>query len=283
MKLGRFTIEQLSEGRFEVFSDGTINREPVEQSEKERVHISKSENSARVGINPILVSDGENNILLDTGLGWGLDTGSSYKNVSNVVSNLDIFDISPEEITHVILSHLHYDHSAGSSFTNKDSVTCATFPNATYYAQRREWEYALEEQFSEQKIKGCDYNLDDLYRLAAENRFKFIEEKNTEVLDGIKLLWTGGHTPGHQAVRIQDAGETAYYLGDLLPGENHLNQYSMRQLDLIPLQAKKMKIQLLRSAYEEEAMLLFYHSLYSSAGRLEKDDNKKYVLKEVNN
>lgn len=282
MKLGRFTIEQLSEGRFEVFADGTINREPVEQSEKEGGQLSKSASSARVGINPILVSDSDHNILLDTGLGWGLDAGSRYKNVSNVVSNLDIFDISPDEITHVILSHLHYDHAAGSSYTNEDSQTCATFPNATYYVQQREWDYALKEQFSEQKIKGCDYNLDDIYRLTAEKRINFVQEDSIEILDGVKIIWTGGHTPGHQAVRIHDAGETAYYLGDLLPSENHLNQYSMRQLDLIPLHAKKMKIQLLRSAYEEEAMLLFYHSLYSSAGRLEKDDNKKYVLKEVN-
>lgn len=281
MKLGRFTIEQLSEGRFEVFSDGTINREPVVQSERNPQATTRSGNARRIGINPILVSDGEHNILLDTGLGWGLDAGSRYKNVSNVITNLDIFDIQPEDITHVILSHLHYDHSAGSSYTDKKSVTCATFPNATYYVQQREWDYALEQQFTDQKIKGCDYHLDDLYRLVADHRIEFLEEDNTEILNGIKALWTGGHTPGHQAIRIQDGGETAYYLGDLLPVESHLNRYSMRQLDLVPLQAKKMKVQLLRRAFEEEALLLFYHSLYSSVGRLEKDDNKKYVLKEL--
>lgn len=281
MKLGRFTIEQLSEGRFEVFSDGTINREPVVQSEKNPQAIAKSGNARRIGINPILVSDGEHNILLDTGLGWGLDAGSSYKNVSNVISNLDIFDIGPEDITHVILTHLHYDHSAGSSYTSDESVTCATFPNATYYVQRREWEYALEQQFTDQKIKGSDYHLDDLYRLVADHRIEFLEEDKAEILNGIESLWTGGHTPGHQAIRIQDGGQTAYYLGDLLPVESHLNRYSMRQLDLVPLQAKKMKVQLLRRAFEEEALLLFYHSLYSNVGRLEKDDNKKYVLKEL--
>jgi len=280
MKIGRFSIEQLSEGRFEIFSDGTINREPVNQSEQESSTLGKSGDSARIGINPILISDEDYKVLLDTGLGWGLDAGSSYKNVSNIASNLDIFDLKPEDITHVILSHLHYDHAAGSSYTNEESVTCATFPNADYYVQRREWEYALEEQFSEHNLKGCDYNLDDLYRLVAEDRFHFLDEDNIEIIDGIDIIRTGGHTPGHQAVRIHDSDETGYYLGDLLPTEYHLNQYSMRQMDVHPLDAKKMKIQLLRNAFEEEALLLFYHSLYTSIGRLEKDDNKKYVLKE---
>jgi len=280
MKIGRFSIEQLSEGRFEIFSDGTINREPVNQSEQESSTLGKSGDSARIGINPILISDENYKVLLDTGLGWGLDAGSSYKNVSNIASNLDIFDLKPEDITHVILSHLHYDHAAGSSYTNEESVTCATFPNADYYVQRREWEYALEEQFSEHNLKGCDYNLDDLYRLVAEDRFHFLDEDNIEIIDGIDIIRTGGHTPGHQAVRIHDSDETGYYLGDLLPTEYHLNQYSMRQMDVHPLDAKKMKIQLLRNAFEEEALLLFYHSLYTSIGRLEKDDNKKYVLKE---
>jgi len=280
MKIGRFSIEQLSEGRFEIFSDGTINREPVNQSEQESSTLGKTGDSARIGINPILISDENYKVLLDTGLGWGLDAGSSYKNVSNIASNLDIFDLKPEDITHVILSHLHYDHAAGSSYTNEESVTCATFPNADYYVQRREWEYAVEEQFSEYNLKGCDYNLDDLYRLVAEDRFHFLDEDNLEIIDGIDIIRTGGHTPGHQAVRIHDSDETGYYLGDLLPTEYHLNQYSMRQMDVHPLDAKKMKIQLLRNAFEEEALLLFYHSLYTSIGRLEKDDNKKYVLKE---
>lgn len=281
MKLGRFTIEQLSEGRFEMFADGTINREPIEQSGKMQKSSAQTGSSSLIGINPVLVSDQSSKILLDAGLGWGLDAGSEYKNVSNIVTNLDIFDIAPEEITHVLLSHLHYDHSAGSSFTDKESATCATFPNATYYVQRREWEYALKQQYSEKKPRGGDYHLDDLYRLAADNRIEFLDKDYTEIIEGVSVIWTGGHTPGHQAVHIMDEGKAAYFLGDLLPGENHLNRYSMRQMDVIPLQAKKMKIQLLRSAYEEKAVLLFYHSLYSNAGRLAKDNNKKYVLKDL--
>lgn len=281
MKLGRFTIEQLSEGRFEIFTDGSINREPVDTTDENRDIKETRRNSVRIGINPILVADEKHKILLDTGLGWGLDAGSAYKDVSNVVSNLDIFGVKPEDITHVVLSHLHYDHSAGSSFTNSATATCATFPNANYLVQKREWEYALEIQGAENKPNGADYRLDDLYRLVADRRITFLEGDYFELPKGVKILWTGGHTAGHQAVRIEDRGQIAYYLGDLLPGENHLNHYAMRQMDQSPLQAKKMKTKLLRRAYKEKAVLLFYHSLYSSLGHLEKDEHEKYVLKEL--
>lgn len=283
MKLGRFTIEQLGEGRFEIFNDGTINREPVDEAESSAMDFGNNpRQSAKIGINPVLVADDQHKILLDTGLGWGLDAGSGYKDVSNVVTNLDIFELEPEDITHVILSHLHYDHSAGSSYTAEGGTTQTTFPNAKYIVQKTEWEYALQTQHVESKPRGADYRLDDFYRLVADGQVEFIDGNINNLVDGIKILRTGGHTLGHQAVCIEDRDESAYFLGDLLPGENHLNHYAMRHMDIKPLQAKKMKTQLLRKACKERAVLLFYHSLYSSLGHLEKDKNKKYVLKEIN-
>ncbi|MGD8426904.1 MAG: MBL fold metallo-hydrolase, partial [Balneolaceae bacterium] len=145
MQLGSYTIEILSEGRFEIFRDGHINRSSPEEDASRQDDITATSNSAVVGINPILIKTGPHNVLLDTGLGWGLDARSRYENVSNVKTNLEIFQLSPEDITHVILSHLHYIHSAGCSFTNEDSKTVATFPNATYYVHRKEWEYALSQ------------------------------------------------------------------------------------------------------------------------------------------
>lgn len=281
MKLGRFTIEQLSEGQFEIFEDGTINRKPVTRLPSGSHNPLALKHSSRIGIDPIFVSDGRYNILLDTGLGWGLDAGSSYKDVSNVKTNLDIFDRVPEDITHVILTHLHYDHVAGSTFTDHSACTIPTFPNARYYVQRREWKYALSQLDSDRTIKGIRYQLDDLYRLVADGRLEFLDEDFTELLPGIKILWTGGHTPGHQVVRIGDKENAAYYLGDLLPSELHLNRYAMRRMDVVPLQSKKMKIQLLKTACEENAILLFYHSLYSKAGILVRDRDKKFALKKV--
>lgn len=281
MKLGRFTIEQLSEGQFEVFDDGTFAKLDLNETEKTYETKLKDRDSTTLGIDPILVSDDEHHILLDAGLGWGLDYGSSYRNSSNVKTNLEIFGVRVEDITHVILSHLHYDHAAGSTFTDSDIVTQPTFPNARYYLHRKEWEYAVSQIEQKKILKGAGYKLDDFYRLVADDRIAFLDEDIHHLIPGLKVLWTGGHTPGHLAVRIYDDGKSAYYLGDLLPGDNHLNRYTTRQKDLNPVQAKKKKIQLMRKACDENAFLLFYHSLYSKSGRLEKDDQSKYILKEL--
>lgn len=282
MQLGSFTIEVLSEGRFEIFKDGHINRSDI--SEKDvtpEAGILTSKSSAFVGINPILIKTGLHNVLIDPGLGWGLDAGSDYKDVSNVRTNLNIFGLEPEDISHVILSHLHYDHAAGCSFTDADTRTRATFPNATYFVHQEEWEFALSQTQEEPITLGAGYRLDDFYRLIADEKVALLEDNQNNIIDGITAIRTGGHTPGHQAVLISNNGECAYYLGDLLPSPAHLNSYAMRNLDIDPIQAKKSKIQLLRSAFDQNASLLFYHSLFSNVGRLQKDDKKKYILKEL--
>lgn len=283
MQLGSYNIEILSEGRFEIFKDGHINRSTASKKNTElKAEVSDSESSAIVGINPILVKTGPYNVLLDAGLGWGLDAGSDYPDVSNVKTNMEIFGLYPEDITHVILSHLHYDHAAGCSFTDAQSKTRATFPNATYFVHQKEWEYALSQVQKEQQSSGADYRLDDFYRLIADEKVELLTQNSNNILDGITAIRTGGHTPGHQIVIISNNGQYAYYLGDLLPSSAHLNRYAMSNIDSNPIQAKKKKVQLLRSAYDENASLLLYHSLFSNIGRLERDKEAKYVLKEQN-
>lgn len=278
MNIGSFTIEILSEGQFEVFADGHINRAPKNINAASEKNNTSHGNSVMVGINPVLVQSETHNILLDTGLGWGLDAASNYTDVSNVCTNLRIFGLEPEDITHVILSHLHYDHAAGSSYTDSDSKTRATFPNARYIVHQQEWEFALGQQSQSQTQFGANYLLDDLYRLAADNRITFLTNDVTEIVDGITAIKTGGHTPGHQLIKIRSDNETAYYFGDLLPTAFHLNQYMMERADVNSVEAKKQKVRLLKKACNEKALLLFYHSKNGQAGRVFKDRDKKYVL-----
>lgn len=280
MKIGSFTVELLSEGRFELFKDGHINR-LSQNPASSGVDAPKETDVVRVGINPILVQTEEYNILLDTGLGWGLDAGSSYDDVSNIKTNLAIFELTAEDITHVVLSHLHYDHAAGCSYTDAASKTRATFPNATYFVHREEWEFALEQLESKHRYFGADYELDDFYRLVADGRLEFLTGDSNEILEGIRLLKTGGHTPGHQVVQLESEGETAYYLADLLPTAFHLNHYAMNGADVESVEAKKQKVRLLKKVCDENALLLLYHSKFGQAGRLIKDDDKQYVLAQI--
>lgn len=283
MQIGSFTIEILSEGRFEIFDDGHINRIPASGKDVSQTQLEqkKEDVSAVVGINPILVKTGSQNILLDAGLGWGLDEGSEYSDVSNVQTNLNVFGLDVSDITHVILSHLHYDHAAGCTYNSSDLSTKATFPDATYYVHQQEWEHALTRVDQNQNTRGADYKLDEFYRLVADNKVELLKEDYNEIFEGVTAIRTGGHTPGHQVVLINDGDKTAYYLGDLLPSSDHLNRYGMSGIDVHTIRAKKQKIQLLRQASDDEAMLLFYHSKNARAGRLIRDEDKKYVLADI--
>lgn len=278
MQIGDITIEQLSEGFFEVFEDGTFQKMEPSRLDTLKDDPNVGKYSSAIGIDPLLIQKGSINILLDPGLGWGLDSGSNYKNTSNVVTNLDIFGLTPKEIDIVILTHLHFDHAAGVSYISEDLSTQATFPNAEYYLHKEEWVYALSQLDKGNRFAGAGYKLDEVYKLIAEERIKFIDEEIFVPLDGIYTMKTGGHTPGHMVVKMKHEEKTAYFMGDLIPTEYHLNHYSMRNLDTDPIQSKKAKTLLLKQAYKENALMFFYHSLFNKSGQLSRDQHKKYIL-----
>lgn len=278
MKVGNYVLEQLSEGFFELFRDGTfVKMDPSRLNEPEE-DSSLGKYSSAVGIDPLLIQTEKKNIIIDPGLGWGLDYNSIHANTSNVITNLDVFNLTPQDIDLVILSHLHYDHSAGSTFVSDEIKTQPIFPNANYIVHKEEWEYAINNHNQRETVPGADYKLDELFRLAADNRFLFINENSYSPAKGIHIYKSGGHTPGHLVVKIKSEDETAYFMGDLIPTEHHLNHYPIKQIDMDPVAAKKAKTNILKDAYRENATMFFYHSLYKKTGKLARDNQKKYVL-----
>ena len=280
MNVGRLDIELLSEGIFETFGDGSFQKLDAEEITGKKPEFEIPKQSAPISIDPILIQNGKQVILLDTGLGWGLDHRSDYPHASNLKTNLDIFGLKPEDVTHVVLSHLHYDHAAGSTFVDQAASTQLTLPNAHYFLQKMEWHHAIQVA-GEVKTLGSEYYLmDELYKLHAAEKLVLVTDQYFELLPGISLIRTGGHTPGHQIVKMQNEGETAYYLGDLIPNEAFLNHH-FSQADTDPVQTKKAKTLILRQALKEKAQLIFYHSIHAKAGRLQLNPQNQYTLTET--
>lgn len=171
MKIGTFEIEHLSEGIFEAFEDGTFRKVDSGTITGSNEDGYGKNLTAKIGIDPILIKTGKQNILVDTGLGWGLDAKSSYVNTSNLKTNLDIFGLNPEDITHVVLTHLHFDHAGGSTYVDKSTSTQPTMSYANYFVQKKEWAYALQQIGQEQLQKGGHYDLDEFYKLAADENW----------------------------------------------------------------------------------------------------------------
>jgi glyoxylase-like metal-dependent hydrolase (beta-lactamase superfamily II) len=281
MRTVDFFIEQLSEGFFELFEDGSFQKMDPSRLDSAGDDPNLGKFTSALGIDPLLICHYGKNIVVDPGLGWGLDHKSSYRNTSNVATNLDIFGLKREDIDLVILTHLHYDHVAGCSFINSEFKTEATFPNAKYIVHKDEWNFALTRINKPSFLPGAKYDLDELYELVAQKRFEFIEDDVHTPSRGITLIKSGGHTPGHLVLKLTSRDKIAYFLGDLIPTEYHLNHYSMKHVDTDPLESKKAKTILLKRALQEKAVLYFYHSLYKKSGKLSRDRYKKYVLLDV--
>lgn len=274
MHIGEFRIEQLSEGIFEMSAAGSIQkvRDP-------RGSDDSAPDTVRVGLDPVLVDTGNTCVLLDAGLGMGLDFEESERNTSNIVTNLEIFGYSASDIRHVILSHLHIDHIGGISYTDALGSIRATLPNAVIHVQSAEWQAAMNSVHEPDHTSGPAYEPDSLYRLMADGRIHLIDQPRTEILPGCTVIQTAGHTPGHQIVRIHSAGASAYFAGDLLPNEQSLRKPVALHNDHDSVRARKARALLAQQAWREKSMLLFYHSEFVKAGRIAYDKARRFVVK----
>lgn len=280
MRIGKFIVEHLSEGQFELYRDGTMQKiaSPHLKKKTRLLPDLYGDLCLQVGVDPILIRANDAIVLLDTGLGQSLDSKLRDPSISNIVTNLEIFDLTPELVTHVILTHLHQDHAGGLAYADSESRIQSTLPNARIYVQKAEWEFALESVTQNLKTSDVPYQLDNLYRLVSDGQFEFVEQEVYEVVPGIEMIRTGGHTPGHSVVRIKDSGESAYYFGDLIPNEDFLNFNMIPDADVEVTESRQIKMLLMKQAYLDDAEILFYHSIHLKSGKLTRDPNRQYVL-----
>lgn len=280
MKIGKFSIEHLSEGQFQIYNDGSISKKPEptinrQQDPPEEFYYDLYTD---VGIDPILVESDDAVVLLDAGLGIGLDKKTLNPNISNISTNLEIFGYSPNDVDHVIISHLHYDHVAGLTHGDGVSAVKSTLPNAQIWVQKKEWDFALSMVEETNALSDVPYQLDDLYRLVSDGQIRFISESRKEIIPGIEVIRTGGHTPGHQIVRLRDEDKIAYYFGDLIPSEHYLNFRMIKNFDVEHTESRQIKMLLMKQAYHEKAEILLYHSVHLKHGKLTKDPNRLYTI-----
>ena len=135
-----------------------------------------------------------------------------------------------------------------------------TFPNALHCIQRQEWEDVLSPN-SRSKHSYWPINLD----LLKNNPRLHLVGGREEIVRGVILQLTGGHTRGHQAVRISSNGEQALHLGDLLPNHAHFNPLWVTAFDNFPLESVRQKEELIAEAVRQKSWFTFYHDPYLSA------------------
>jgi glyoxylase-like metal-dependent hydrolase (beta-lactamase superfamily II) len=204
--------------------------------------------SLLVEVQPFVVVTPEDVLLLDTGLGFEKD------GVLQLHRNMMDAGINPSEVTKVLMSHLHKDHAGGVSRKNPATGEYElAFPNATYYIQRKEFDYAFE--------KGpSSYIVEELECLKTASNVVWVDGNG--VIDGyIKYELTGAHCPYHQVFWIVDGGEKIFFGGDVAPQLQQMKSRFVAKYDYDGKKCMELRQQWWQQGEQEGWTFLFYHDI----------------------
>ena len=272
MKFGEFEIQALSDGTLALDGGQMFGVVPKPLWEK-RIP-ADARNRIPLGLRCLLVEHDDGPVLIDTGI--GNKENEKFKSIYGVANEgahgrtqledaLAVVGVAPDEVRWVINTHLHFDHAGGNTFQADGEVRLA-FPNATYVVQRKELAFA---DSPNERIRAS-YLAHNIVPVSAANRWRLVEGE-AEILPGISTLPTPGHVPWHQSIVLRSGGETACFVGDLIPTAAHLPLPWIMGYDLEPLVTLESKRTFLRRAAAEDWTLVLEHEPGPGVGRLAHD------------
>ncbi len=234
-------IITLNEGIFSVGNSKTF----LPFDKQKDVLSSRERGSFLLAVQPFLIVLKNDVILVDTGLGQMKDA------VLHLVETMRQAGYRPEQVTKVLLSHLHSDH-IGGVFSSSAVQAPLTFPRATYYLQQRELEYALEQQHP-------SYNLELLNRIKQASQFFLMTENSGSIADGITYEVTGGHSPYHQVFWFTEGKQTFFYGADIAPQLFFVKNKMIGKYDFDGKKTRDLRSYFLAQAVQHDWTFLFYH------------------------
>lgn len=207
----------------------------------------------------LLVEDGKRLILIDNGIGDKQDKkffSYYYLNGDDTLEiSLKSKGFSPDDITDVFLTHLHFDHCGGSVKWNKDrSGYELAFKNATYWSNADHWEWATKPNAREK----ASFLKENIMPVRESGQLKFAEDGD-ELFAGFKVMVVNGHTNGMMIPQITNNGKTVAYVADLIPSMSHIPIPYVMGYDTRPLITMEEKQKFLAEAAAKDFFLFFEH------------------------
>ncbi len=270
MTVGRYELKIIESGYFGL--DGGAMFGIIPKPLWERTNPADSSNRILLATRNLLLIGNGKKILVDTGMGskWDVKSKSIYaidQQRASLFKSLETSSISPEEITDVLLTHLHFDHTGGSTIIENGKLIPA-FPNAKYHVQKKNCEWGMNPS---DRDKGS-YLKENFLPLMEEGVLNLLDgEKNFD--DEIELILVNGHTFSQQLIKISDASNQFLYCCDLFPTTSHISLPYIMGYDLQPLVTLEEKKKLLAQAVEQDWKLIFEHdpeTVYATVTQTEK-------------
>ncbi|HSG82189.1 MAG TPA: MBL fold metallo-hydrolase [Gemmatimonadota bacterium] len=239
-------------------------------------------NRIPLAMRPLLVETSDELVLIDTGAGnkddekfrdiYGLENDGDPTALED---SIRVAGFQPSDVTLVINTHLHFDHAGGDTVRLPDGSVVPAFPGVRHVVQKTEWEFA---HLQNERVRAS-YLLPNFDPVQQASLFELVEGPK-EVAPGITVLPTPGHTPGHQSVWLESAGESALYLADLIPTTAHLPLPWIMGYDVEPLVTLATKKATLARVVEERTLLLFEHDPNIAWGYLAPQEKRPTLVAE---
>jgi glyoxylase-like metal-dependent hydrolase (beta-lactamase superfamily II) len=273
MTFGDFELVPLSDGFLGL--DGGAMFGIVPKPLWERRMIADARNRVRLGMRPLVVRTGRHTVLIDAGIGdkMGAKEQDIYAidRTPSLETSLAAAGIATTDIDVVIATHLHFDHVGG--LTRRDGPRLVpAFPGARHVIRQGEWDDATHPH---ERNRGS-YIADNFVPLAEAGIVDF-KTTDGEVVPGLRMLRTGGHTPHHSIIKIESGRRTAVFAADLLPTTAHLDPAWVTGYDLYPVDTLTYKKAFLREAIAREYVIFFEHDPAIVAGIIRQQGSRLVV------
>jgi len=249
-------IYPLNTGNFKL--DGGAMFGVVPKSLWSRTNPADENNMCSWSMRCLLIEEGDRLILIDTGIG----DKQSEKFFSHyylfgddsLMRNLNALGFSPDDITDVFLTHLHFDHCGGAISQVGGNIFRPVFKNATYWSNEKHWNWAINPNPREK----ASFLKENILPLQESGQLKFINrigDYTKNIFPNVDVLFVDGHTDSQMIPHIKYKGKTLVFMADLLPSVGHIPLPYVMGYDTRPLLTLSEKEKFLNKAADEEYIL----------------------------
>lgn len=266
LQIGPYRLDSIMTGKFALDGGAMFGVVPKVFWEK-KIDVD-DKNRIDMRMRSLLVQGEGRKILVDTGAGdKGLEKFNKIYRIDrseyNLEGSLAKHSLKPEDITDIVITHLHFDHAGGSTrFDNKGRLVPA-FPNARYHIQKRHFDWALNAKEREQ----ASFLEDDFVPLSIAGRIEF-HDGPYDLLPGISIEASNGHTEVQQHLLVSGGADTLFYCADMIPTSLHVPLPWIMAYDIRPLETLKEKREILKRAVKDNWILFFEHCPHVAAARV---------------
>lgn len=271
--LGRYQATIISAGTFALDGGAMFGIIPKPLWEKKIP--ADDLNRIPMATNCLLLQDGTRTILVDCGMGdkWSPKQRSQFKVAGTVAEGLASagVGVGVDDITDLVLTHLHFDHAGALTRTNDDGSLGWVFKNARVHVGRRNWEWAHNPN---DRDKGS-YRSDSFSPLddVEKDRLILIDDTNARgtILEDMEAVFCEGHTTGQMLPLVGNGDRRALYAADMVPTSAHVRMPWIMGYDLRPIDLLDEKRRLLSMCADEAVTILYEHDTGVAASGIARD------------